>query len=408
MTHRADRRPVLDATLRANPGYELVLYERLAPSDRQALEGLCSDPDFYGILRPAGGRGLAVQSVSCEAALLFSTLRESGPLPGFVARKLGAAAEPLVVRLVLDGVLEIAEGDRFVSGAVAHRRLCGAPDAALDQGRVARLSFEALRYAAQLQLSDPQALVGRLYHYNGIPSSPRLRRRFGDPETLWAHLCPAGSPAARLLADAWTPVTAAPDAARPDPWRHFVHRRPSLADPRPAGVVYKLYLSPTFEALPEALGTAVEVLTGLGVAQLKIGRGLEGVLRPDKLVAYFPTFEALAAAAERPRRALSAAGGGAGQGVPFSAAIDDGGLLSWGLDPPPRPEALAWGGRESWRLWVTRRLAAALVDAQRAPDGAIEPWRFAVERVRLEGFDTSTWTPSARIWRDAPRSVEQE
>jgi hypothetical protein len=158
-------------------------------------------------------------------------------------------------------------------------------------------------------------------------------------------------------------------------------------------------VSPTLDALPEALGAALEVLTGLGVAQIKVGRGLEGVLRPDKMVAYFPTFEALAAAAERLQRALS---GCAAQGVPFTAPIDDEGLLSWGLDPPPPRDAPAWLGRESWRVWVTRRLAAALAAAQGEPGGAIEPWQFAVERVRLEGFDPGSWTPSPRLWRDAP------
>src|ERR1700733_7671000 len=91
MTSHADRSHVLERTFRANPAYELQLYERLAPSEREALQALCRDVDFYGILRPRAGGGLAVQSVSCETALLFSTLLESGPLPGFVARKLGAA-----------------------------------------------------------------------------------------------------------------------------------------------------------------------------------------------------------------------------------------------------------------------------------------------------------------------------
>src|SRR5277367_312677 len=128
MTSQADRRNILAATFRANPGYELQLYERLAPSERETLEALCHDTDFYGILRPRAGCALAVQSVSCETALLFSTLQESGPLPGFVGRKLGAATEPFVVRLVLDGVLEIASGDRFVSGVAAHSCVCGELD----------------------------------------------------------------------------------------------------------------------------------------------------------------------------------------------------------------------------------------------------------------------------------------
>ena len=30
----------------------------------------------------------------------------------------------------------------------------------------------------------------------------------------------------------------------------------------------------------------------------------------------------------------------------------------------------------------------------------MEPWRFALERLRLEGVDTATWTPGALLWRE--------
>jgi hypothetical protein len=29
----------------------------------------------------------------------------------------------------------------------------------------------------------------------------------------------------------------------------------------------------------------------------------------------------------------------------------------------------------------------------------MEPWRFAVERLRLEGIDTDSWTPGGSLWR---------
>jgi hypothetical protein len=73
----------------------------------------------------------------------------------------------------------------------------------------------------------------------------------------------------------------------------------------------------------------------------------------------------------------------------------------------------------SWRLWLTNRLARALIAAVAAPSSALplpgvsgaaglagaaagetmEPWRFAVERLRLEGVDTDSWTPGGSLWR---------
>src|SRR6186997_229020 len=112
--------PILRRDFRASPRYELVLFDRLSPGEREALAELRKDPSFYGVLRPGeASSGLGFKSVDRDTALLFLTLREPGPLPGYVAEMLGAAAPRIVARLVADGVLEIREGDGFVSGAAA-------------------------------------------------------------------------------------------------------------------------------------------------------------------------------------------------------------------------------------------------------------------------------------------------
>ena len=77
-------------------------------------------------------------------------------------------------------------------------------------------------------------------------------------------------------------------------------------------------------------------------------------------------------------------------GVPFTAGLDDSGLLSWGVDPPSagrRP-----GPRESWRYRLTNQLASGIVSAQSAATH-VEPWEFALDRLSLDCVDPSTWTP---------------
>jgi hypothetical protein len=111
---------------------------------------------------------------------------------------------------------------------------------------------------------------------------------------------------------------------------------------------------------------------------------------------YFTTREVLLEAASALRRELA---GCDAHGVPFTAGLDDSGLLSWGIDPPENDRALRWLHRQSWRLWVAERLAAALSIAKRARSAAaVEPWRFALERARRQGIDVETWTPSAALW----------
>jgi hypothetical protein len=399
--------------LRANPAFELVLFDRLPAGERQLLAGLERDPDHYGVLRPDSGSGLGVKSIDRETALLFLTLGQPGLLPAYVRSRLGdAAAAQALGRLVADGVLEIErEPGRYVSGAAA-MQLFAAPVAA--GGRLAELSLAALRYGQELARMLPESeafrLSLRLYGYHRLPLTPRWQRAIPGAEAVRRYLgIAAGGPWRPLLERHWRDLTPAGD----EPWMHW---RPAAAMPAvPAGAVtYKLYVSLAPEALPEAFGTVLDGLAAVGPPGFKVAGTAGGLLRPDKIVAYFASFERLAEAAGAMAERLA---GIAAHGVPFTSEIAAGGQLSWGVDPPLEAGYGPPGGdgRMSWRLWLTHRLARALISgaataageaaAEEAAGGtaaggtAMEPWRFAVERLRLEGIDTDSWTPGGGLWR---------
>jgi hypothetical protein len=378
---------LLGRDFRANPAYELVLWDRLAPEERRALELLREDPDLYGVLRPReGAAGLGAKSVDRETALLFLTLREPGPLPGYVRSVLGETAGRTVARLVADGIFEIARDGTFVCGAAAFAAQ-GEPGAA--GGRLTGLSLAALRYGQALAVDDPLRLSCRLYGYNRRPLTPRWRRLLASAAAVQAHLGIGPGGANRPALDAaWRSL--APSEA----WMSW---RSRSGEPASAlrGTTYKLYVSPAPEALAGSFGAVLDALGAGRAAQFKIGAGAAGLLRPDKIVAYFPSFERLAAAAAVVSSRL---GGVPAQGVPFTSEIGGDGLLSWGMDPPAAERS--WRGGESWRLWLTHRLARALLSARDAGEG-VEPWRFALERVRMEGIDTGSWTPAASLWAGA-------
>lgn len=382
----------LSRAFRANPAFELVLFDRLAPAEREALASLREDPDFYGVLRPRpASPALGVKSVDRETALLVLTLREPGPLPSYMTRMLGEGALRTVVsRLVADGILEIQEGDGFVSGVVALSGL-GQSRAGSGGGQLSELSLAALRYAQDLALDDPLAVSFRLYGYNRRPLTPRWKRLLpggGDAVLTWLGVG-AGGAHRKLLDRSWERTGASADW-----WLSWRSREPgnTLAGRDEGGATWKLYISPAPEALPESFGIIVEALAAARAAQFKVGSDAWGILRADKIVSYFPSFERLAAAADALATRLA---GLPAQGVPFTSEIGGDGLLSWGVDPPR--EESAFGSGESWRLWLTHRLARALVSAR--ADRAEEPWRFALDRVRLEGVDTDSWTPSAVLWK---------
>jgi hypothetical protein len=69
------------------------------------------------------------------------------------------------------------------------------------------------------------------------------------------------------------------------------------------------------------------------------------------------------------------------------------------MDPPRSEMILSWQEPESWRLWVVRRLAAAMIAAQADPRRSMPPGKFALERLRHEGVDVDGWTASLSIWQ---------
>jgi hypothetical protein len=398
---------ILRGTLRANPAYELVLFDRLGDGERELLAKLRGEPGFYGVLRPRAGApagALSVKAVDRDTALLLYTLREPGPLPAYVEELLGHEAGRAVAQFVADGVLEVAQGEAFVSGAAALHLVADGGERPREGGRIAEISRDALRYAEALPIDEALALSARLYGYNCRPLTPHWQRLLPDATAVPGFLgFAAGGPAAALLSRHWAALGPSPAWLS---WRAQGGTGRDAGRLPAAGPMYKLYVSPEPEHLADGgFAAIVAALTELRVPQFKVGADAAGLLRADKIVAYFPDFESLARTAHGLAEALA---GVPAQGVPFTAEIGGGGLLSWGADPP-RGEGLPWEGQSSWRLWLAHRLARALLAARAGAGGGdsgqgghdVPPWRFALERLRLEGVDTDTWTPGALLWKEA-------
>jgi hypothetical protein len=138
--------------------------------------------------------------------------------------------------------------------------------------------------------------------------------------------------------------------------------------------------------LVEAFPVIADQFSRHDVRAFKVGRGLEGLLRPDKIVAYFDTPEHRDIVAAALDRALA---GCPVHGVPFTADFAGvlcrpDGLVSHGFDPQPGTET------PSWRAWVTRRLAEHLLAAESLPGEGIAD--AAVRAASADGLDTVGWT----------------
>ncbi|ASJ55986.1 hypothetical protein BP422_22020 [Brevibacillus formosus] len=370
------------ATLRANPAYKLVLYDRLPAEEQKALDELRHDPDFYGFLVPIEGT-LAMKAVCRETALLFLTLQNPGSVPTYVQKLYGGAWEDDLFELILDDVIEVEVGGQFHSGAAA-QALCG-KSAPISKGHIGRLSMAALQYGEALGITKVPVLSRRLYDFNRLPATSEWHRMIPDHSALLAYagIQPDG-PVQSKLQRHWIAVA----HSRANGWLTWTNQNPATAI-RPDSMIYKLYVSPHPSCLADALAAAIATFTECAVPNFKLGSDLYGILRPDKLIAYFSSLEEVMAVADKLKLRLT---GCPAQGVPFTGELESSGLLSWGMDPPQVP-SIAWSPMESWRLWITNHLASALIAARLAPATGLSPWEFAMARIRLANVDPETWTP---------------
>src|SRR5687767_11905085 len=99
--------PLLEKRFRANPGYELLPEEQSVDRDGAPLPTPPPDEPLYGYLRPKPRSHLTCRAISPDTALLFLTLRRDGPVPAYFRSLFGGRTGNRLLRLVLDGILEV-------------------------------------------------------------------------------------------------------------------------------------------------------------------------------------------------------------------------------------------------------------------------------------------------------------
>lgn len=380
----------LNLEFRANPNYKLLVLDEIPSEVDIAINELKSNPDCYAILQPQI-ENLGVKAICQETACLYRRLTVPGrlldalPSPVEIENLNAAIAE-----LVFDGVLELRVGEAFISGPEASSRIYQMNEG-LGTNRIAQLSYDALKYAQELRLDDTRLLSMRMYFYNRSPATPEWKRRCRSPESIAEFLGIDLSTAhGKILDRNWARIPLSPEN---DWWFMWQPKRRNRD--REKTLTYKLYISPQCDYIQDALQVLVTVLTNSQAKSFKVGNDVYGLLRPDKMVAYFNSMVDLQEAASELQKQLM---GCPAQGTPFTAELGCDGLISWGIDPPSDRHVISWLGDRSWRLWITNNLATALSSAKVLSNSDAEPWQLALNRLSLEGINTSTWAPVDSNW----------
>jgi hypothetical protein len=257
------------------------------------------------------------------------------------------------------------------------------------------LSRRAVELAYASALDDINELAARLYCYNRIPISARSVRRFPDETSLLDFLGlneigMRGSTYTAINLDIADPPTRKKSDELSQFWRFW--QIPNATRPESDSHVYKLYVSPLVNDLPQVLACTLKILPRCGACTAKLGRNLPGLLRPDKLLLYFARVED---AIDTGRELLSQLTLDEAHGVPFTFQIGGTSLVSLGVDLPVA-QRIDPGRNRSWRSTVTHRLARIILDVRKKrrddPIGQINA------ELHRSGIDPDQWKPVSNSW----------
>lgn len=358
---------------RASPHYELVAYNALSFSQQEELKHLLGDADFFGLLIPRSQNVVSVKTVSGGNAFLLLALREPTVIPEYFLRAYPDFVSHLH-SLLLDKIVEVEYNGQFCSGP--------AFEETEHRYDPASVSDKALLYAARLPIYDPLILSGRLYFFNRLPTSVhscyRLNNQAAVKQLLGVENDPSLDPSIQFRE-----VTSNTDNKCFMSWSR-------VGISRSASAAFKLYICPYPDDLPFIFRRCVTIAGQHGAFSIKVACDRPTLNRPDKFVAYFASLREMRACIPDLTSALE---GLPVHELPFSARLSTAALY-WGRDPNETEQGPAWNSGESWRIFVTRKLAAALLLARQNGCDPHMAVAFSKHRASLEGIDVKSWAPA--------------
>lgn len=378
---------LMEETFRSNASYALIELSNFNRSEQKALAGLSADKDVYGVFKPlASGEQLNYKVAYKDVALLFYFLQQPSQIPAYLKNTFDDDINTTLAKLVLDGILEIRTAKGFVSGAASQEMIykTRSTQHSTDLSHIAQLSYNAIRYGLELDYLDSKNISTRLYCYNTAPRSFEEDYQLNTVNEVEEYLRVGNkSKFGRLLEKNWhyQPATES------YPWLNWTRNSSAKTDSE-NNSTYKIYISPPIGYLPEVFENSVKILTSTKAFSFKTGSNLKGLLRPDKYVVYFNSYDDLLEAAAK---LVSQLKGMRAQGVPFTGQLDDSGLISWGVDPPGNDVLQNLEGA-SWRATVIAKITAAILQTKSESLAENASVDFIINKISLEGIDPFAWT----------------
>jgi len=391
---------MFDHIYRLNPIFEITPVEKLTDSQKTRFSRVLERKRIHALLIAPDHTKITVKTLGRDIADFLQHLREPKritDLPDRFNEGPEAERKEFIAKLVLDTVLEVQGGDGFISGVEAVSGVLFPSTATARRSvgdtlnRIQSLSLEAIGFVLESAAEDPRDISAFLYNFNRLPLCTRWRERFPDEEAVAGFLDLSsdntwtGMPGSVRMKS--TGADAPEDTKIFDLfWRYWTFREQPEARET---LNHKIYVSPLPEDLPAVFGIVRKMAAEGEAHSMKIGRHVTELLRSDKLIIYFAGH---GAAIEFAAELAGKLARFEGQGVPFSYQPDrENPIVSVGVDPPKR-----LGERNSWRRYITDRLALAVQDVRRTGTGD----RIGRIRtyMRMHGIDIDEWRPASNDW----------
>lgn len=372
-----------DIQIRSSRCYRFRPFSNLAPAEQDLLRNITNDRAYFGILEAGQAGGLSVKAISQKTAEIFQTLHTPRKVSEAFPEIEPSLRDEIVANLVFDNVVELSDSGKYVSGLPSYELIVRNDCDLTGEDCLSMLSLDAIHHCSRLAVPNAIDLAWKLYFYNRLPVTPKWAARWPNYHAVLRLICLSNEEVNSQLEAKYQSITEYPERIG---WLAWVARE-RLVQESPEDGIYKLYISPEPEDIRTAFNETARLLPESNARGFKVGMNSYGLMRPDKFIVYFDQSHALQAFVDAVRVKLAAI---RPHGVPFTAQLDDSGLLSWGVDPK-NSSHLAWHSDDSWRIWICNRLASALIDAGRhgmAPSLAV---RYSLARLWLSGVDPRVW-----------------
>jgi len=374
--------------LRQGSSYLLVEWNELDITEQKMLSGLNDEAEVYGIFQPLFSSSHLTKKVAYkEVALLYLHLKKTNNLPHYLFLSPEEKLNETITQLVLDNILEIEYEGNFVSGTAAIKAIFGEAffENEIIPNYLSKLSMGAIQYALLLRDLDMRSLSRKLYTFNTTPWDEYAKSKFYAEHSIKEFLFSSENKEINDLLNEFWESNLSEKKYWLSWWKKKINEDFSITSNKPT---FKLYISPVISDLPKVFQHVIPILSASSVFNFKIGGNIEALLRPDKMVVYFESFERLMETASLLKKELT---GYRSQGVPFTSQIDEQGILSWGVDPADT-DVLSTIEAGSWRLKVTDQLALVILQAQKDKLNLQRSIQFIKAKLLSVGINTENWT----------------